>query len=212
VFNMRAPGGNATPAAVVPFLALGVWPWNAFSEAIVRSTTAIQDNAALIGKVALPRWILVFSTAASSFLLHGLGFCAILVLLSLLHMQIDIIWLPVALLVFLQMFVLALGFAFLFAAIQVFVRDLSQVLAQVMPLWMFLSPVLYAREYLPTQYRGWLDLNPFTYYPELFRTLLLGLGEVHASAMAIAALVALAVLGIGYAVFRRLDPRFEDFL
>lgn len=212
VFNMRAPGGNASPGAVVPFLALGVWPWNAFSEAIVRSTTVIQDNAGLIGKVALPRWILVFSTAASSFLLHGLGFCAILVLLALLHMPVDIVWLPVALLVFLQMFVLALGFAFLFAAIQVFVRDLSQVLAQAMPLWMFLSPVLYAREYLPAQYRGWLDLNPFTYYPEFFRALLLGLGEVHVSAMIVAAIVALAVLGIGFAVFRRLDPRFEDFL
>jgi len=212
VFNMRAPGGNATPASVVPFLALGVWPWNAFSEAIVRSTTVIQDNAGLIGKVALPRWILVFSTAASSFLLNGLGFCAILVLLSLLRMQIDIVWLPVVLLVFVQMFVLALGFAFLFSAIQVFVRDLSQVLAQLMPLWMFMSPVLYAREYLPAQYRGWLDLNPFTYYPEFFRTMLLGLGEVHAAPMIVATIVALAMLGIGLAVFRRLDPRFEDFL
>ncbi|MEP6938869.1 MAG: ABC transporter permease [Rudaea sp.] len=212
VFNMRAPGGSATPAAVVPFLALGVWPWNAFSEAIVRSTTVIQDNAGLIGKVALPRWILVFSTAASSFLLHGLGFCAILALLALLGMHVEIVWLPVALIVFLQMFVLALGFSFLFAAIQVFVRDLSQVLAQVMPLWMFLSPVLYAREFLPANYRSWLDLNPFTFYPEFFRTLLLGLGEVHAAAMIAATLVALAVLGIGFAVFRRLDPRFEDFL
>jgi lipopolysaccharide transport system permease protein len=212
VFKMRAPGGDSSTTAIVPFLALGVWPWNAFSEAIMRSTTAIQDNAGLIGKVALPRWILVFSTAASSFLLHGLGFCAILLLLKLLGMPINLLWLPIALLVFLQLFVLALGFAFLFSAVQVFLRDLSQVLAQVMPLWMFLSPVLYSREYLPVAYRGWLDLNPFSFYPEIFRAMLLVLGEVSALAVIVAFAVAVAVLLIGFVVFRRLDPRFEDFL
>ncbi len=212
VFRMRAPGGDASPTAIVPFLALGVWPWNAFNEAMTRSTTAIQDNAGLIGKVALPRWILVFATAAASFLLHGLGFCAILLLLKLLGMQIDLLWLPVALLVFAQLFVLALGFAFLFSAVQVFVRDLSQVLAQVMPLWMFLSPVLYSRDYLPVSYRGWFDLNPFSFYPEFLRATLLGLGGPGASGAALALLVSVVILVVGFWVFRRLDPRFEDFL
>ncbi len=212
VFKMRAPGNDASPAAIIPFLALGVWPWNAFSEAIVRSTTAIQDNAALIGKVALPRWTLVFSSAASSFLLNALGFCAILLLLRLFGLQINLLWLPIAMVVFAQLFLLALGFAFLFAAIQVFLRDLSQVLAQVMPLWMFLSPVLYARDYLPVAYRGWLDFNPFTFYPEFFRALLLGLGTISVFSMLIAFAVALVVVAIGFAVFQRLNPRFEDFL
>jgi ABC-type polysaccharide/polyol phosphate export permease len=212
VFRMRMPSGDASPTAIVPFLALGVWPWNAFSEAITRSTTAIQDNAGLIGKVALPRWILVFATAASSFLLHGLGFCAILLLLKLLGMEVNLLWLPIALLVFAQLFVLALGFAFLFAAVQVFVRDLTQVLGQVMPLWMFLSPVLYSREYLPHEYRGWFDLNPFSFYPEFLRATVLGIGDAGVLGVAIALLVAVIVLACGFWVFQRLDPRFEDFL
>src|SRR5689334_7888342 len=62
VFKMRLPGGDASPAAVVPFLALGVWPWNAFAESISRSATVIQENAGLIGKVALPRSVLVIAT------------------------------------------------------------------------------------------------------------------------------------------------------
>lgn len=212
VFKMRPPGGDTSPAAVVPFLALGVWPWTAFSESVTRSATVIQENAGLIGKVALPRAVLVFATASSSFLLHGVGFCAVMLVLALLGMPIALVMLPLALAVFALLFVLALGFAFLFAAIQVFVRDLSQVLAQVMPLWMFVSPVLYAREFLPEHYRGWLDFNPFTFYPESFRALLLGMGAVEPIAIAKAFLVAVAVCAIGYGVFRRLDPRFEDFL
>src|SRR5438445_5568730 len=204
VFNMRLPGGDASPAAVVPFLALGVWPWNAFAESISRSATVIQENAGLIGKVALPRSVLVIATTSSSFLLHGVGFCAILTVLSLLGMPIALIKLPLALLAFAMLYVLALGFAFLFAAVQVFVRDLSQVLAQIMPLWMFVSPVLYSREFLPQAYRGWLDFNPFTFYPEFFRALLLGLGTVEPFVIFRTLIIAVAACALGYAVFQRL--------
>ncbi len=212
VFKMRPPGGDSSPTAIVPFLALGVWPWNAFSESVTRSATVIQENAGLIGKVALPRSVLVIASASASFLLHGVGFCAVLVVLALLGMPIALLQLPLALLVFGLLFALALGFAFLFAAVQVFVRDLSQVLAQIMPLWMFVSPVLYAREFLPPAYRGWLDFNPFTFYPEFFRAILINSGSVDAFAILRALLTACIVCALGYLVFRRLDPRFEDFL
>ena len=212
VFKMRPPGDDASPGAIVPFLALGMWPWNAFAEAVTRSTTVIQDNAGLIGKVAVPRAVLVFSTVAASFLLHSFGFCAIMVALGLAGMSVHLLMLPVALLAFALLFLLALGFGFLFAAVQVFVRDLSQALAQIMPLWMFASPVLYAREQLPAAYRGWLSFNPFSFYPEYLRALMLGAGRVELAAPLTAVVVALAVCALGYAVFRRLDPRFEDFL
>jgi lipopolysaccharide transport system permease protein len=210
VFRMRIPGGDNAPG-IVAFLALGVWPWNAFAEAVVRATTAVQDNAALIGKVALPREELVFSSVASSFLLHALGFCAILLVFWLYGTPLRGLGVPLAAALFLQLFVLALGFALLFAAIQVFVRDLGQTLAQLMPLWMFAGPVLYPRDYLPERFRGWLDYNPFTFYPEALRETLLGYGST-GTPWIVAGVIALALLALGYGVFRRLSPHFEDFL
>ena len=62
-FSRRAIPGADAPG-YVPFLVTALWPWTAFSEAILRSTTAIQDNAALIGKVALPREVLVAGAAS----------------------------------------------------------------------------------------------------------------------------------------------------
>lgn len=212
VFKMRPPGDDTSPGAIVPFLALGMWPWNAFAEAVTRSTTTIQDNAGLIGKVAVPRTVLVFSTVAASFLLHSFGFCAIMIALGLAGMSVHLLTLPIALLAFAVLFLLALGFGFLFAAVQVFVRDLSQALGQIMPLWMFASPVLYATEQLPAKYRGWLGVNPFSFYPEYLRALMLGIGRVGVAAQLTAVGVALAVCAFGYVVFRRLNPRFEDFL
>ena len=138
VFKASGPVGGV---GFVPFLALGLWPWNAFAEALMRGTTAIPDNAGLIGKVALPREVLVVAAVSSSFLLHGVGFCAICIVLKLWGVPIHLLALPLAFLTYLQLFVLALGFALTFAAIQVFVRDLSQVLVQVLQLWMFASPI-----------------------------------------------------------------------
>jgi len=210
VFKTRVPGADAP--GYVPFLALGLWPWTAFSESLMRASTAIQDNAALIGKVALPRGVLVFAATASSFLIQGIGFCAIAIALRLGGVPIDLLALPLALCGFVQLFLLALGFAFLFAAVQVFVRDLAPSLPQLLMLWMFASPVFYAREQLPQRYQGWLDFNPFTHYVEFFRTTLLHSGSVTLAGQAISVAAALAVLALGFAVFRRLGPHFEDFL
>lgn len=212
VFKMRLPGDEATQAAIVPFLALGVWPWNAFSEAVMRSATAIQDNAGLIGKVAFPRGVLVLAASSASFLLHSVGFLVVLGVIELLGIPLRLAMLPLALFAFAVLFALALGFGYLFAAVQVFVRDLSQVLGQLLPLMMFTAPVLYSREFLPEQFRHWLDWNPFTFYPEYLRAELLGIGSVGAAAPWSALALAAAACALGYAVFRRLGPRFEDFL
>jgi len=125
---------------------------------------------------------------------------------------IDLVSLPFALLTFAQLFLLGLGFAFLFAALQVFVRDLSPALPQLLMLWMFASPIFYARDSFPEQYRSWLQINPFAHYPESLRASMLHFGSIGWRADATALLVAVCVLVAGWAVFRRLNPHFEDFL
>jgi ABC-type polysaccharide/polyol phosphate export permease len=210
VFNAKVPGANAP--GYVPFLALALWPWTAFAEGITRATTAIQDNAALIRKVAVPREVLVFAAVAASFLIQGIGFIAIIVALRVFGVPVDLLGLPLVVAAFAQMFVLALGFAFLFSAIQVFVRDLSAALPQLLMLWMFASPVFYARQSLPEKYQAFMGFNPFTHYAEFFRGTLLHMPTPPLTSDVIALIGAVAVLVIGWFVFRRLNPHFEDFL
>jgi len=210
IFKARVPGVDAP--GYVPFLVVALWPWIAFSEAILRSTTAIQDNAALIGKVALPREMLVLAPCSASFLLHACGFVAVLLVLAVSGHGIALEMIPLAVLLYLPLFALAFGIALLCAAVQVFVRDLVQILGQLLTLVMFASPVFYDRSLLPEQYRHLLDLNPFTFYIEGFRSLLLGYGQVRWEATLVALVIAAATLLFGHWVFRRLDPHFEDFL
>jgi lipopolysaccharide transport system permease protein len=210
VFKARVPGADSP--GYIPFLAVAFWPWTAFAEAVLRSTTAIQDNAALIGKVALPREILVVASVASSFAIHIVGFLAVVLVLAAMGYGLQLGHVPLALLLYVPLFAFALGCALLCAAVQVFVRDLVQALGQVLPLLMFTAPIYYARDLLPERFRSLIDFNPFTFYAESFRVALLDYGRFDAGRMTIALLTALVALFVGHWVFRRLDRHFEDFL
>lgn len=211
VFHAKVPGADAP--GYVSFLAVALWPWNAFSDATLQATRTLQDNAALIGKVAVPRALLVFARVCASFLIQMLGFLVIVVALSFWddHVRLLTGLLP-ALLLYLPLFALALGFSFAFAALQVFVRDLIQLLGQSLPLLMYCAPVFFDRSIMPVGFQSWLSLNPFTFYAEGFRAIVLDHGSITLAGLATAVAVALVALLAGFALFRRLDRHFEDFL
>lgn len=210
IFKVSVPGEN--PPGYLAFLAAGMWPWFAFSEAVVRATTVIHENAALIGKVAVPRAVLVVASVAASFLVHLTGFVFIILVLAFTTHDIDWVGIVPALLLMLPLFVFGLGLALLLSAVQVFIRDLAQVLSQLMTMLMFAAPILYARTAMPEQFRAAMDFHPFTFYAESSRALLLGYGDFSFARLAAALAVALVMLLIGYSAFRRLDSHFEDFL
>ena len=211
IFKNRLPASEGP--SFVPFLVVALWPWVAFSDSLLRATTVIQDNAALIGKVALQRELLVVSSVTASFLLHFIGFILICLVLAAVNGSINVLNLPLGCIVFIQLYLFALGLSFVLSALQVFVRDVVQVLGQLMSLWMFMSPIFYSREMLPEVYRGWFDLNPFSYYAETMRALLLRSDSfVLSPYWWLHALIAVFIGLLGYALFRRLNPYFEDFL
>lgn len=210
IFKARLPGADAP--GYVPFLMVALWPWTAFSEGVLRATTAIVENAGLIGKVALPREIPVLAAVTASFVLHGAGFVAIVLVMPIFGYTLHLGWLPLAVAVMAVLWVLAVGCALLCAAVQVFVRDLVQVMTQLLTLAMFAAPIFYARAMMPARYQGLIDLHPYTWYAESLRQMLLH-GQPPAWLPAgIALLCAVLVFAVGWWVFKRLDAHFEDFL
>jgi lipopolysaccharide transport system permease protein len=117
-----------------------------------------------------------------------------------------------AILLFVPLFALTLGFALIAASVQVFVRDLAQALPQVLMLLQFTAPIFFDRAQWPESLQRWLSIHPFTFYADAFRALLLHHGEVGLARYLVAIAIAAIVLFVGHRVFRRLDPHFEDFL
>lgn len=212
IFRARLPQEEFGELGFLPFLAIGLWPWTAFSDALNRAVNAIPENAGLLGKVALPRPLLVFAPVCASFLLHAAGFAAVLTVLwsgGWLDLRWQSLMLP-GLLLILGTF--TLGLAWAFAAVNVYVRDFGHLQAQVIMLLFFLTPVLYPRSLVPEALRPIADANPLALYVGLFRQALTGIGGYGAWHYGLAVAIAAIAAWLGYAVFRRLAPHFEDFL
>jgi len=209
IFKSRIPD---TEIGFVPYLAVAFWPWTAFSEAVLKASNAITGNAALIGKVALATELLPVATVTATFLMHMAGYLAVLLVLQL--AGTDIHWLHVlpAIPVLLLLWLFAVALAWFASALQVFVRDVAQILPPVMTLWFFTTPILYSQSVLPAGLAGVMSWNPMTWFMSQLRELLLfgRLGAGVAELAALAGVLAFAWLALRF--FRRFSGHFEDFL
>lgn len=210
ILKVRLPERVGTD--FVPFLVCALWPWTAFAEALTRSVNAFPEHAGLLSKVPLPREVLVLAPVCSAFLVHGVGFVAVLAVLALLGQPLHAVGIPQALAGFILLFAFATGLALALASLQVFVRDLGQALGQFLTLWFFLSPVFYAAEMLPPALAPWFALNPMAGFLDAIRAPLLGMPTAGAGALLAPLLFAGAALAAGAWVFRRLERHLEDFL
>jgi|CXWL01.1.fsa_nt_gi lipopolysaccharide transport system permease protein len=210
IFKARIPGAEAH--GFVAYVGVGFWAWTIFAEATGRAVTGVVDNASLIGKVAVSPLMLVLSTISATAALQLVGYAAALIILAVFGSSIHPFGVLLAIPVMAMLLTFTIGFALLAASVQVFVRDLAQVLAQLLAFWFFLTPVLYSRAMLPEFARQLMAWNPLTYYPERLRGLILEGEYAPIAGDAYAFLIALAMFALGLFVFQRLRRHFEDFL
>lgn len=208
ILKARVPGLEGGTYLV--FLALGFWPWFAFSEAVARGCTAISDHSGLAGKVAVPRAVPVLAAVSTAFLLHGIGYLLVLAALAMFGPPLDWSQLALAMLHWLPLLAMAAGLALALGAVQVFIRDLSQSIGLLITLWFFLTPIIYAPETVPGALAQWLSLNPITGVVDAQRALLPGLTPLPMSWVA-TWIGALLLPLLGLLVFRRLRPHIEEF-
>jgi ABC-type polysaccharide/polyol phosphate export permease len=210
IFKARVP--EAGQIGFASYLAVAFWPWIAFSESVVRASTSVSSNAALIGKVAFPTEMIPLSTVTASFLMNLVGYAAVLLVLQLTGTPIHWLGALLALPLLFLLYLFASGLALLLSALQVFLRDVKQILPPLMTFWFFGTPILYSSSILPPSFAPLMEANPMAWYVEKLRAMLLfgeytlGLRDLLAPALTV------LVLFIGVRFFRRLSPHFEDFL
>ena len=152
-------GVDAGPFDFTIYLCAGLLPWTAFSEVVVRGTVAFQENAHFIKKISFPKEILqaVVSGSALLTLMISLGIYLIL-LIALGHPPGKaLIFLPVALI---AQIMLASGIGMFLSAMNVFFRDVQQVVNIMLQVWFWLTPIVYMEHLVPSQFRILLQFNP----------------------------------------------------
>lgn len=191
------------------FLFCGLLPWTAIQEGLMRSTTAITDNAELVKKLRFPAEILVLSVVLSALLHQAIAAGVFVVLLAVLG-ELSLATLPWLLLALPAQVGLTLGLGLLCAPAHVFFRDTAQVLGMVMTAWFYFTPIVYTMSWVPEDLKPWIEANPLTQLVGLYRAALLGMEwEFGFGAWGfLVSAVALSLLGL--LLFRRLKPAFVD--
>lgn len=210
VFSVKLPA--AAGSSYLVFVAVALWPWLAFQEAVIRGTSAVTANAALVKKVPFAHTVLVYSAVSACFAIHLFGYLVVLAVLTLRGDTLHWEAMPAVLLCLFILYLLATGLALLLSAVHVFVRDVEQGLAHFMALLFYLTPVIYGGAMVPEWLRSFMSVNPLAHVFESLRSALLtGDAQLNVYVL-LAGLFAAAVFMLGHSVFSRASPRFEEAL
>ena len=208
---MRIPlGPDAPTQRFAVFLFSGLLPWMAVQEGIQRGSTAITDNANLVKKVRFPPILLVVSVVAAALVHEAIAALVFLIVLVAIG---ELSWagLPWLLVAIPLQVALVSGLAAGLAAVQVFVRDMAQLLGMVLMAWFYLTPIVYPLGIVPERLRRLLELNPLTSLVELYRAALLG-GSVSTPGLVVLVLSAVGCLVAGYLFFQKTRAQFADLV
>lgn len=209
-------GFRSTPVDDVPFilwLSCAIIPWNFYSDAVQSSTSSIMENSFLVKKVVFRLEILPIVKIGSALIVHsffivflfsmffiyGYGF-------SVYHLQVPYLLIGSILLV--------LGISWITSSLVLFFKDTSQIVAMVMQLGFWLTPIFYPLEMVPDKLQFIFKLNPMYYITNGYRDAFIYKQWFweHPLLTLYFWVTTLSLLLIGYILFKKLKPHFADVL
>jgi ABC-type polysaccharide/polyol phosphate export permease len=201
------------------FLFTGLLPWLWFSSSLGHATGVIVGSGALVKRILFPAEILPLVSVLSNLLnlLLSLPLLFVFLLAFGIRPGAVIAFLPVLLLI---QFVLTVGLALPLAAVNVHLRDVEQILSNLLVLLFFLSPILYPVSTVPltvhvggalsVPLRPLYFLNPIAGLVQGYQNIIFFGREPHWIHLAmVAACAAVAFIG-GYWIFDRLRDSLAE--
>ena len=186
------------------FLLTGLLAWNWTASSLADAPRALTKDKQLVGAVRLPREVWALRTVCSrgTEYLFALPVVVLFAVVFTHPPSLYVLALPLA---FGIQAVLLVGLSLLLSPVGVLVTDSTNIVALVVRLGFYGSPVFYGLADVPEAVRPFYALNPMVGIIDLYRAAwfpeaFIGWGPVLTSAV-----IALAVLVVGSAVFARLE-------
>lgn len=142
------------------------------SECTNSCLNSIVNNASLIKKIYVPKYVFPLSNALSSLVNMGFSMAALLLVMIVtrtpFHPQMLLCWLPMC---YVLMFSTGLGLCL--AALNVFFRDVKHLYKVVTTLWLYVTPIFYPIEAMSERVVRLISLNPLYHYVKMLRGMVL---------------------------------------
>lgn len=154
-------GGIENKAGYAIYLLAGVTAWGLFSDIVNRCVTIFLEYGETLKKIAFPRICLPVIVLGSAMFNHLLLVLAVTVVFLLYGHYPSIHWLAIPL-GMLLIVLFAFGLGIILGILNVFSRDVAQVIAVVMNLWFWLTPIVYGKDMLGPKIQSLISYNPMT--------------------------------------------------
>ncbi|WKZ56221.1 MAG: ABC transporter permease [Bdellovibrionota bacterium] len=193
------------------FLFCGLLPWLWVTGALNEGTSSVVSSGHLITKSMFPAHILPTVAVLSNLMNFLFALPLLLLIIYLAGEPVHLSWLYVPGIIVLQTLLL-LGLTWALAALNVRLRDVQHITANLLTMLFFLCPILYPHATVPEAWRFTLDWNPFAVLTMMYHAAIL---EGHApllSQVGFVTVVSLGALLIGSLVFDSYRETFAELL
>jgi ABC-type polysaccharide/polyol phosphate export permease len=209
-------GFRSQPVQNVPYffwLICGLIPWFFFSDCVLSALTSVLEGNYLVKKMVFPVQILPMVKITSALFLHlffiGVAFAIYFML------GYPLSWYNLQLIYYLfAITVLVAGISWISASIVVFIRDIGQVIAILLQVCFFVTPIFWNITIMPDSVRGLLQYNPMIYIIEGYRHCFFNYAWFWENPFMTIYFwtVASVLFVIGIIVFKKIQPHFADVL
>lgn len=210
-YGFRSAEHGDTPYFL--WLATGMVPWFFIANALSAGTNAITSNSFLVKKVAFRVSILPLVQIGSALIIH-MGLVLFLFIMFLLYgFTPSIYWLQLPYFIFCSI-VLLLGISWMTSAIRVFVKDVGNIIAVLLQIGFWATPIFWNINMISPKYQWILKLNPAYYIVQGYRDTFINhvwFWEMPKVTLFYAAITMIFFI-FGAIVFKRLRPHFGDVL
>lgn len=210
VMAARLPGIAGTYSYAI-YLTAGILGWSLFTEVVTRSLGVFIDNGNLLKKMAFPRLALPVILAGSSLINNVLLLLVSIVVFTLLgHWPgISIVWIPALTLLTLC---LSLSVGMSLGIINVFLRDVGQIVPILLQFGFWLTPIVYVLEMIPERFRFILYLNPMTGIIQAYQSVMVFGRTPDLTLLIYPVVLTLVMFAIAAQLYRRAGDEMVDAL
>lgn len=193
------------------FVLCGLVPFNFFTVAWATGTTSLVDNAALIKRLTVPREVIPLSSVLASCVHLLIQICLLFAFVFIYGGMPNRYWLWLPF-VWAMEVIFVCGLSLITASLNVFLRDIRYAVESINVVLFWLVPIFYNPAIIPSQYKEIYQLNPVAALVWALRYILLDGAAPPASLLIKLTVSSLGMLAMGAVVFRRLQPKFYDYL
>lgn len=204
---------DGVPAVL--FYLLGISVWGYFASCLNSTSNSFVTNADIFGKVYFPRIIMplvAVTTNLLSFAIQLAIFFAFYIYYVVTGTELTIHWQIVLFpLLMLILAFMAMGFGMIFSSMTTKYRDLQIMLAKIISLWVYITPVIYPLSMVTNpKLHLMMSLNPVTPIMEAIKYSLLGVGQFSWLWLGYSVLATILLLIFGLMMFNKVQKSFMD--